>query len=595
MPSYLIIDVDDSSTTAILIEGSTGRYEVKGVGTAATTLEPPDLDVTIGVKDAIKQLEQVVGSRQFHLNGSGKTRVSGVDFFLCSSSAAGLHMAVAGLVWRMSAESARRAALGAGAFLIEGFAVDDGRLPHERVMLLRSLRPDIFLLAGGTDGGNVTHVPEMAELLRVSDLKPRFGDAFKLPIIYAGNVQIRKEVAAILHEDQFALQMVENVRPLLETENLTPAKQAIYDAFMKHVIVHSPGYDKLVKWIDKPLVPTQSVIGEILYAYANDHDANLIGVDIGGATTDIYSTFHGIFTRTLKADFGMTYGIGNILKEAGVLNVMRWIPIEMEENEVRNMIGNMMIHQTTPNSPEALLVQHAVAREALRLGVEHHKTLASRLKGVKVERTIADMFQQAVKDTHVDLMTVDLLVGRGQVLSNAPKLGQAALILLDSLQLEGITEILLDTAGILPHLGMLQKVNREAALALMASGGLFRLGTCIAPKGNAKVGDTVMRVKLRKSDGTVREETIPFGKLRTLPLDMGTSAEVETLPTRGFDVGNGKGKRLTSRVIGGALGVIIDTRGRPIRLPATKKPISQWAQALDAYPAIFGGQGAGGA
>ncbi len=169
----------------------------------------------------------------------------------------------------------------------------------------------------------------------------------------------------------------------------------------------------------------------------------------------MYSVFNGIFNRTLNADFGISYGICNIMKEAGVKNITRWIPVEMEETEIRNIIGNKMIHLSPPQSTRELLVQHAVAREALRLGVEHHKTLASRLKGVPVDRDISHLFKQALEETHVDMMTVSLIVGKGRVLSDAPKMEQAALILLDALQPEGITEVVMDKASILPHLGML--------------------------------------------------------------------------------------------------------------------------------------------
>ena len=136
------------------------------------------------------------------------------DLFLCSSSSGGgLHMMVASLIGMMSAEGAQRAALGAGTLLLDIFSVDDGRQRYQKVERVRSLNPDIFLLAGGTDGGNVKHVIEMAEVTDTADMEPRFCSEFKLSVIYAGKVEIRKEVAGVLTDVEYAMKMVENVRP----------------------------------------------------------------------------------------------------------------------------------------------------------------------------------------------------------------------------------------------------------------------------------------------------------------------------------------------------------------------------------------------
>src|SRR5439155_13113924 len=120
------------------------------------------------------------------------------DLYVSTSSAGGgLQMMVTGLVKAMSAESAERAALGAGAILMDTLAVDDGRKDFQKVERLRQLRPDIILMSGGTDGGTQSHLVEMAEVVRRADPKPRFGD-MKLPIIYAGNKSAREDVKAVL-------------------------------------------------------------------------------------------------------------------------------------------------------------------------------------------------------------------------------------------------------------------------------------------------------------------------------------------------------------------------------------------------------------
>ena len=103
-------------------------------------------------------------------------------------------MTVAGVVKEMSAESAERAALGAGAIIMDVVAVNDGRKDYEKVERIRALRPDMILMTGGTDGGNVPQVGEMAELLRAPTPSRAWASALKLPVIYAGNLRCARPV-----------------------------------------------------------------------------------------------------------------------------------------------------------------------------------------------------------------------------------------------------------------------------------------------------------------------------------------------------------------------------------------------------------------
>ena len=107
-------------------------------------------------------------------------------------------MMVAGAVKTMTAESAQRAALGAGAIVMDVIASNDQRLPHEKIDRIRHLRPDMILLSGGTDGGTVTHVVELAEYISAANPKPRLGMSFQLPVIYAGNKEAREKIKEIL-------------------------------------------------------------------------------------------------------------------------------------------------------------------------------------------------------------------------------------------------------------------------------------------------------------------------------------------------------------------------------------------------------------
>ena len=573
--SYLIVDINSRQTKAAFIERTGDEYGVEGTSETPTTVDPPELDVTLGVEKAIKGLGQKLG-RDLWVGG----RPSGAHRFLCSSSTSGgIYMNVAGVVRTISAESAQRAALGAGALLMDVFSKDDRRPRFMLIDRMRSLRPEIFLLAGGTDGGAEAQVLEMAGLIEAADVKPRFGEGYKLPVVYAGNVEIREEVSKVLAEDRYATRAVDNVRPLIETENLGPAREGIYDSYMEHVIVHSPGFDKLVEWVEGKIIPSQAAIGKILYAYAQERAVNLLAVDVGGATTDVYSVYDGVFNRSLNADIGLTYGIGNIMKEAGVENIMRWIPGDLSEKKVRNIVGNIMVLQPEALSDEERMVQQSAIREAIRLGLEQHRNYATRLKGVRLIRDLGMMFEQALEPSILNLKKTHAVIGRGSVFNDPENLRIAPLLLLDAIQPWGVTEIYVDVSSMMPHTGMLLDSNREAALQILSKACLRKLGTCVAAKGKAEEGVEALTVRMSTSEGVSMEETIAFGELKTLPLGADESARIEVSPTRRFDVGVGRGRRLEATVTGGENGVIIDARGRPIVIPA-KEALSVWAESL---------------
>lgn len=503
-------------------------------------------------------------------------------------------MMVAGVVKSMTAESAARAALGAGAIVMDVLATNDGRLPHERIQRIRGLRPDMILLSGGIEGGTISHVVELGELIGAAQPKPRLGTSYQLPIIYAGNKDAKEKIQEILG-GKTALDIADNLRPTMEKENLMPARHKIQALFLEHVMAHAPGYKRLMEWADVEIMPTPAAVGSIMQKIADKYSIQVVGVDIGGATTDVFSVFQGIFNRTVSANLGMSYSISNVFAEAGLENVMKWVPFKVDERELRNRIKNKMIRPTTiPQTLEELQIEQAVSREALRLAFEQHKLLAVGLKGVHQERTISDAFEQkATGATLVNLMGLDMLIGSGGVLSHAPRRSQAAMMMMDAFAPEGVTMLTVDSIFMMPQLGVLAEVHPEAATQVFEKDCLIWLGTCIAPVGEGKEGKVILKSKIQfKGDsGATREEEaqLAYGELKVIPLPVGQKATVTLTPMRGFDVGAGKGESREVTVQGGVVGIIFDGRGRqPFALPEQeterRKKLEEWSQAMDLYP-----------
>lgn len=564
--SILATDCGSTTTKAILIEKKPEGYRLIARGEAPTTVEAPFDDVTVGVLNAVRELEELTG-KTFIRDGRILTpqidECTGVDAYLSTSSAGGgLQMTVAGVVKVMSAESAQRAALGAGAIIMDVIAVDDGRKDYEKVQRIRQLRPDMILMSGGTDGGTITHLVDLAEMLVAADPRPRLG-GMRLPVIFAGNRDARDPVRQLL-DGRVDLRIVDNLRPTLEREYLGPAREAIHELFLEHVMQQAPGYSKLLSWTSADIMSTPNAVGKIMQTIAEMRGIDILGVDIGGATTDVFSVFNGVYNRTVSANLGMSYSICNVLVETGVANIRRWLPFEMDERDLRNRLRNKMIRPTTiPQTLEDLYVEQAVAREALRLAFEHHKSLARGLKGVQQQRTIGEaLTQEDTGKTLVNMMELDMLVGSGGVLSHAPRRAQAALMMMDAYQPEGVTMLTVDSIFMMPQLGVLSTIHPEAATEVFERDCLVILGTCIAPVGTSKEGDEVCTLRMAGETHQLR-----FGELRVFPLNEGEKIEVEIRPTRAFDVGAGRGKPLTVTAEGGVVGLVVDCRGRPLALP----------------------------
>jgi len=599
LKSILATDCGSTTTKAILIENINGEYRLTFRGEAPTTVEAPFEDVTKGVLNAVIEIEELSGKKIIDsekIITPSKNNV-GVDIYISTSSAGGgLQMMVAGVVKSMSGESAERAALGAGSIVMDVMASNDGRLPHEKIKRIRDLRPDMILLSGGIDGGTVSHVVELAEILAAANPQPRLGQNYQLPVIYAGNKVAQPDISRTLQE-KVDLDIVDNIRPVLETENLEPSRDKIHDLFMEHVMQQAPGYKKLTSWTDAPIMPTPGAVGSLIEMIAEKEGISVVGVDIGGATTDIFSVFQKKFNRTVSANLGMSYSICNVLAEAGLDNVLRWVPFDIDRKELTNRIGNKMIRPTTvPQSLEELFIEQAIAREALRLSFKQHKEFAVGLKGVQKERTISDAFDQSNSgESLVNMMDLDLIVGSGGVLSHAPRREQSAKMIIDSFMPEGITQLAVDSIFMMPQLGVLANIGkkelgeeaRNAALEVFHKDCLIRLGTCITPIGKVKNKSIVMRIKLTFPSGEMVEKELRKNELYRIKADY-EEIIAELIPHKKMDIGSGIGEPIKTTIYGGIVGIILDGRERPISIPNNSQErlsnLKSWSDALNEYP-----------
>ena len=561
--TILATDCGSTTTKAILIEKKDGEYQLTYRGEAPTTVEAPFEDVTKGVLNSIIEIEELSGRSILKEDSiiSPSSGDNGVDIYISTSSAGGgLQMMVAGVVKSMTGESAQRAALGAGSIVMDVLASNDKRMFHEKVKRIRDLRPDMILFSGGIDGGTESHVVKIAEVLEAANPKPRLGTNFKLPVIFAGNKNAQPKIEEKLSKIT-DLKIVDNIRPTLELENLQPSRDKIHDLFMEHVMAQAPGYQKLMSWADIPIMPTPGAVGEIIKTIAEKNKMSVVGVDIGGATTDVFSVFQNKFNRTVSANLGMSYSICNVLAESGYEEISKWLPFKIEEEELTNRIANKMIRPTTiPQSLEELMIEQAMAREALSLSFDQHKQFAVSLKGVQQERTISEAFEQSSSGkTLVNMKELDLIVGSGGVLSHAPRRLQSFIMMVDSFKPEGVTQIAVDSIFMMPQLGVLSSIHQEAALEVFDRDCLIRLGTTINPLLRKVPKDKKLFEYHFSYNGTEYTGTIKCNQVELISIPY-TELDISLTPSSNVDLGNGFGQKIDCKAWGGEIGIFFDGR-----------------------------------
>jgi hypothetical protein len=571
--SILAADCGSTMTKVILIDTIDGQYRFVAQGQALSTIEPPQADVLLGVRHAIGQIEEATGrlllDEQGQLITPEEAGGSGVDAFVATTSAAApLRLILAGLTRDVSIESARRAISSAYALAEDTISLDNGaqrgrRSAEARIRILQRHQPDAVFIVGGTDGGAAAPVADIAEVVALAC--SIMDSASRPQIVFAGNKEARPLVAEILGSEA-ELHAVNNVRPALDVEDLTAAQEEINRVYQERKMARIPGFGGLSAWSPVPILPTTRAFGYLIKYLARQYGLNVAGVDIGGATATVAGVIDGHFASVSRSDLGLSHNIGRVSTEAGFENILRWLPFGMDVAEARNIIANKQLRPTTvPQTRRELLLEQAIAREALRL-------------------TLAEARQRWLGRPSAPYPGLspflDLIVGSGGVLAHAAHYGQAALILLDVLQPIGVSSLALDVTSMSALLGVTATVEPLAAAQVMERDGFLSLGTVVAPVGTAREGETALQLKITYDDGRALEMEMPYGSLEVLPLSPGHKATLELRPTRRFDTGLGKGKGATTELEGGAVGVIIDTRGRPLSLPVTREEqqakIQEW-------------------
>ena len=361
MKNVLLIDFGSTYTKVTAVDAEQGT--LLGTADSYTTIET---DVGEGLEKALAKLHEKTGPLEYSAR------------YACSSAAGGLRMVTSGLVPELTAEAAYQASLGAGAKVIKVYSF---QLTEDDVAEILKINPDIFLLVGGTDGGNTECILHNARMLAEAE--------FDFPVIIAGNRTAARECERILSGHE--VHLCENVMPKFGVLNIEPARQKIREIFLNRII-QAKGLSKAVELLSGILMPTPSAVMKAMRLLSEGCEGeggigDLIAVDVGGATTDIYSMADGMpkdsstvykglpepyDKRTVEGDIGMRYSVRGIVEAAGMQRICQLSGLEKEK--VNALLDQLQVSpDLVPEKGSDLeKLDYALASMAIETAVARH-------------------------------------------------------------------------------------------------------------------------------------------------------------------------------------------------------------------------------
>ncbi|MEE8567669.1 MAG: glutamate mutase L [Anaerolineales bacterium] len=557
--TLLAVDVGSVNTRANLFDVVDGRYRLIATGRSPSTVGTPVYDISEGVRMALDKVQTITGRRLVdeaeELIMPVTNEGTGVDVLVATATAGSkVRTILVGLMPGVSLQSIRRLAASSYLEIVGEIGLMDRRREEERIDLIVGARPDLILMAGGTDGGASDSVLQLVETVGVAaNLLP---GGKPVRIVFAGNRHLGASVMECFGE-RLSVTLTPNVRPSLELEDLAPARIRLAEVMADIRTARVSGFSELEQWSRGNFMSTADAFGRIIRYLSGIYgpDKGVLGIDLGASQATIAAAFDGMLRIAVSSDLGLGTSLPGLLKHSTLADVMRWMPVEIPEYRLRDYIGNKALHPgTVPVEMDELHIEYALAREVIRSAL----SLAKREWPTN----------KAMRSSWL-LPPFEPIIASGGALARAPHPGYAALMLLDAVQPTGISTLVLDPYNLTPALGVAAGPMPVIPVQVLESGSYVSLGTVVAPVGQARHGRRILRLNLeREGNGQDMSGEIRMGQLVVLPLAQGEKTRLTLRPERGIDIGfGGPGRAGALRVAGGAVGLIIDARGRPISLP----------------------------
>lgn len=554
--SILALDVGTLNTRASLFDVVEGVYRHVASAEAPSTYAPPYFDVNEGVRHALERLKDITGRdlldpETARLVSPATAEGVGADIIVATASAgAPLRAVLVGLLPDVSLKLVQRLAETSYLEVRDRLHLIDGRRDDKQLDVLVHSQPDIIIIGGGTEGGARDAVLKLSELVGLAGfLMPA---NHRARVLYVGNSAVKDSLAERI---DLPLSHAPNIQPGLGQTFLERARAELAHLVEAIRLDSIGGLRELALAANGHAWPTAHAEAHLLRQFARSLQTakGLLSANLGAGATSLVAAFGAEAFVTVNTTSSIGLRAPGILAEASLEQFKRWVPkADLSDAAIRDFLHNKAAYPfSIPEDNEDTWLEYALARVALQATLRRARPHWPRT------------------GPRPDLLPpMSLIVGGGAALAHAPSAGLAALVLLDALQPTGITSLALDPHHLLPALGAVAGLNPLAAVQVLETSCLFDLGTVISVVGPVKLGQVVGEAVLTYDDGREVRQEITCGSLEILPLTSVQGGKLALKPRPGYDMGAGPGRsRKPFDVGGGALGVIIDARGRPISLP----------------------------
>lgn len=517
-----ITDIGSTTTKGLLLKKNGRTFKFYRQADTSTTVEKPHEDVNVGIQCVVEQLEISSGIKIFE-NGQFL-----VPYITTSSAAGGLQIMVVGLTKTDTAKNAELTALGAGGVILRTFAINDGLRDIEKINIINNLDPDMVLMAGGYDNkDSYFNIFSITNILALSDIKSRFQAEEKIPLLYCGN-SFAKEYIKTYLKSNLDIYVTENIRPNENIYNFNPAKKKINDIFKNDVMKRAPGFKTLSERTYDQVAVTPTAVERMITVYSEkNNDQNIMVVDMGGATTDIYSYIHGNYHRTVAANIGLSFSLGNIfatiLENKSIEYIMGYVPNGIKKQMLKNYIYNKTVNPSyIPLTKAEKLIEKVIAAIGINLAIEQHfDTNFDNIQSgfwtekEKLSKRIKNYFNQ-LKQTRFKergysfydktvfyYSEVDQIIGSGGAISFADSKIEQIQLLIEGFMPNGVTKISVDSPFKISHMGLFSYFDEENALKLFEEDCLVDLAIVVAPTGKIVADKNVLVYEDIKTDEKV--------------------------------------------------------------------------------------------
>ncbi|MDO9085611.1 MAG: glutamate mutase L [Anaerolineaceae bacterium] len=566
--SVLGIKIDAHTTKLFLFDIVNGKYHLLATSESDSTHKEPYNDLREGLFKAIDQLQRITGryllDNEMNLiipsqpDGNGVDQIAISFGFLDSVS-----IITAGLLDSVSIESLSKVIQSTHLKHLDQISLNDSRKMDEILTSVINNRPDMIMISGGTENGANKSVLRMVDIILfcIKHLpKEKFPE-----LIYAGNSTISNKVQEMV-SNLINLTISDNIRPTIENENLRPALNSLNEINNQILQKKIHGFDFISLVARSTPVPYSQSIGTMtnfLSKLSSEKNSNILVIDLNQETIIIAGSNQG----NLKLNVGKNSFQNDpdkYLAETDIKSIIQWLNKEIDSEDVNNYIWAKSIRpDTIPVDDKELAIELSMLNALVRKS-----------------------YQNFQRETGFSQEIFSQIVINGDYFSKYENPSELTLILLDSIQPKGITNLFLDQHGILPILGSIAVDNPLLPIQILEGQAITLLAKVFSVQSKAKNDTPILKIKIEYKDGTFLEEQIIKGSITKLPVTPGQFVKIFFDPIGNIDLSQfGKNIEKGLVVQGGLCGVIFDTRTRPISLPKKTSEridlIKKWRKNLN--------------